>query len=101
MNPEQCACRVCWLFLHDENANRAWGGSGVDPERRRASIKRCREACYFLGEQVEDPASCSCGRAVLHECQIYGNCRRVGASINGEPICLNCPINAGRQTWQA
>lgn len=98
-NPELCACRVCWLFLHDEAANRAWGGTGVDQERRRLSIRRGKEPCFFLGIQVEDPASCGCGQAVAHECQLFGRCRRVGPSLNGESICLNCPSHVGESVW--
>ena len=95
LDPTTCECRVCFLYLTNPEYNRLWGGTGIDPAFRKQWISRTITACVYLGETVEDPATCGCGVAVLRGCAIHGVCRKIGQPKAGESICATCP------DWQA
>lgn len=54
-------------------------------------VSKATTPCKHLGDNIEDPATCGCGTAVLRHCSIYGACRVTGTSTAGEGICLTCP----------
>lgn len=58
---------------------------------RLEAIRRVSVPCIYLGDLIEDPASCGCGTAVLRQCAIHGQCRRTGLPKSNESICFNCP----------
>ena len=61
------------------------------PPPTPAEIKRVTIPCIHLGDNIEDPATCGCGTAVLRQCAVHGQCRKTGYPKNGEAICLTCP----------
>jgi hypothetical protein len=54
-------------------------------------VSQATKPCKHIGDNIEDPATCGCGTAVLRHCSIYGACRVTGTSTAGEGICLTCP----------
>jgi hypothetical protein len=61
------------------------------PPPTPAELRRVTIPCIHLGDNIEDPATCGCGNAVLRKCAIHGQCRRTGYPKAGEQICLTCP----------
>lgn len=61
------------------------------PPPTPAEIQRVTLPCIHLGDNIEDPATCGCGTAVLRKCAVHGQCRRTGYPKAGEQICLTCP----------
>jgi len=54
-------------------------------------VSQATTPCKHLGANIQDPASCNCGTAILRHCSVYGACRVTGISTAGEGICLTCP----------
>ena len=54
-------------------------------------VSQATTPCSHLGANIQDPAACNCGTAILRHCSVYGACRVTGTSTGGEGICLTCP----------
>ena len=61
------------------------------PPPTPAELRRVTIPCIHIGDNIEDPATCGCGTAVLRKCGIHGQCRKTGYPKAGESICLTCP----------
>lgn len=61
------------------------------PPPTPAELRRVTIPCIHLGDNIEDPATCGCGTAVLRKCGVHGQCRKTGYPKAGESICLTCP----------
>jgi hypothetical protein len=61
------------------------------PSISSAQVQRVTIPCIHLGDNIEDPATCGCGTAVLRSCAVHGQCRKTGYPKAGESICLTCP----------
>ena len=66
----------------------------IDPSKRSLILKRYKERaslkCVYLGDQLEESASCGCAGAVKHSCKIHKECRRFGSDTSGIKICRDC-----------
>lgn len=96
-DPSACPCRVCFLFNHNQEYNRLWGGSGdvlpLPPSAQdliQQSKTRLALPCIHRGQPLEESASCGCGGAVLTACALYGQCRPYGTATDA-PVCTRCP----------
>lgn len=94
-DPNQCDCRVCFLYLTDERYRKLW--QEPDPSdlpARALLLRRYKEraslACVYLGPALEETASCGCAGAIKHQCGIHGECRRFGNDASGIKICRDC-----------
>lgn len=52
-------------------------------------IGRLRIPCIHLGEPMEKAAGCGCNGAVIHKCNVFEKCRRVGKH-EGIAVCTEC-----------
>lgn len=90
-NPELCECRICWLYLHDENANRAYGGNGVTNYQKTGSmLSRFKNPCIYQGQRILDDNSCGCNKPPIYECSKFGTCKKTLNGESGIRSCLNC-----------
>ena len=56
-----------------------------------ARIQRLRIPCINLGPSIEKAAGCNCAGKVIHECKVYGKCRRAGSPTEDVPaVCTAC-----------
>ena len=55
-----------------------------------ARVQRLRIPCVHLGPTLEKPAGCNCAGKIMHECKVYGKCRRAGNPGDGVAACAHC-----------
>ena len=98
--PGNCGCHECWLYRHDPRYRKLWGGNPLDtdmvPLPKPVQIKiihqvktRSGNACWHLGEELEQSASCGCGGAIKRKCALFGECRQYGPD-DSIPNCSRC-----------
>jgi hypothetical protein len=79
-------CRRCFLFYHDDAANRAWGGPGLHGQPRRLP-------CQFRGAATGNMVSCpACKGSVqlkTFACSRHGSCTPV-KKAPGTACCADC-----------
>lgn len=52
-------------------------------------VQRLRIPCIHLGPPIEKAAGCGCNGAVIHKCNVFEKCRRVGKH-NDIAVCTSC-----------
>jgi hypothetical protein len=70
MRPCACdreACRLCWLYRHDERYRALWDGQVDGPSKKRTAL------CVHVGP-VRDRLGCPCLRKWLRGCDVHGTC---------------------------
>lgn len=83
------------LVENTEDAAAASAKAVVVNNTPNDKVQRLRIPCIHLGPPLEKAAGCGCNGAVIHKCEVFEKCRRVGNNKD-IAVCTSCDKYEGR-----